>query len=256
MQLRSRRNRDGWCLRLGAVSLVALALVVAGCGGDDGGSERAGDTVASQADSQDAAGAQLSGAKRFLGQHTDRLVGFTQEFEGLATRYHELAAAESFDLERLWAQAGGRCRTASAANEGRLGRGQPVLRAGRGHRRGNAVPGRVRRHPRRRLERVGGSAERCPLRPDAVRRHRTEATREPLQPDRGCALGNASRRAPPRGSTRRPGRRRGARVRRGTARSRPALGGERDASTSTRRSSTMRARPGSRRPRMPSPPSS
>ena len=80
---------------------MALALVFAGCGGDEG-SERAGDTVASQADFQDAAGAQLSGAKRFLGQHTDRLVGFTQEFEGLATRYHELAAAESFDLERLW----------------------------------------------------------------------------------------------------------------------------------------------------------
>jgi hypothetical protein len=102
LQLRSRRNRDGWLLRLGAVSLLALALVFAGCGGDEGGSERAGDTVASQSDSQDAAGAQLSGAKRFLGQHTDRLVGFTQEFEGLATRYHDLAAAESFDLERLW----------------------------------------------------------------------------------------------------------------------------------------------------------
>jgi hypothetical protein len=106
LQLRSRRDREAWRSRLGVVSLLALALVFAACGGDEADPERAGDTVSSQTESHDAAGAQLSGAKRFLGEHTDRLVGFTEELEGLAMSYHELAETEGFDLEQLWVSRG------------------------------------------------------------------------------------------------------------------------------------------------------
>ncbi|MCP9487901.1 MAG: hypothetical protein MSC30_18835, partial [Gaiellaceae bacterium MAG52_C11] len=46
---------------------------------------------------------QLAGVKDFLGDHTNRLAGFTKELNGLASRYQELAEAENFDLEALWA---------------------------------------------------------------------------------------------------------------------------------------------------------
>ena len=54
-----------------------------------------------------------------------------------------------------------------------------------------------------------------------------EAAREPLQPDRGRALGDAAGGARPRGHAGRPGRRRRGRVRRGPPRPAPAPGGER-----------------------------
>ena len=63
----------------------------------------------------------------------------------------------------------------------------------RGHRRRHALARRVRRHPRRRLERGGGSRERRAVRPQARRRPRARAAGQPLQPDRGHALGHASR---------------------------------------------------------------
>ena len=76
----------GWL----AIPLL-LALGLAGCGGDDSASKSSGTTVAEPGA---VAGTQLAGVKTFLGQHTDRLSGFTEEFKGLAKRYHELAATE------------------------------------------------------------------------------------------------------------------------------------------------------------------
>ena len=58
----------------------------------------------------------------------------------------------------------------------RLDRGQPVLRADGGRRRRNAVARRVRRHPRRRLERGRGSRERRALRPRALRTARRSSS--------------------------------------------------------------------------------
>ena len=66
---------------------------------------------------------------------------------------------------------------------------------------GHALARRVRRHPRRRLERRGGSGERRPVRPRALRRHASQAARQPLQPDRGRALGHAARPTSPAPST-------------------------------------------------------
>ena len=101
--------------------------------------------------------------------------------------------------------------------EGPLDRGQPVLRARRRRRRRNSVARRLRRDPRRRLEREGGSGERRPVRPEARRRPRPPQAREPLQPHRGHALGNDAR-VHGQGRQSRSRRRREARVRRGASR--------------------------------------
>ena len=66
---------------------------------------------------------------------------------------------------------------AAAQGEGGVDRGQPVLRARRGRRRRHPVAGRLRRHPRRRLEREGGPGKRRPLRPEAVGRARPRRSR-------------------------------------------------------------------------------
>ena len=86
---------------------LLLALGLAGCGGDDSASESSGTTVAEPGA---VAGTQLAGVKTFLGQHTDRLSGFTKEFNGHAKSYYELAEAEDFDLEALWARRAGKVR--------------------------------------------------------------------------------------------------------------------------------------------------
>ncbi|MGH3023763.1 MAG: imelysin family protein [Gaiellaceae bacterium] len=96
-----RRNRGGIC-----VVVCAAALVAAGCGGDEGESQPAAETGASTEAESQAVGTELAGVKQFLGEHTDQLAGFTEEFEQLATEYHELAEAQGFDLQALWAQQG------------------------------------------------------------------------------------------------------------------------------------------------------
>jgi Imelysin len=83
------------------LTIPLLAVALAGCGGDDSPSNASGTTVAES--SGTAAGAQLSGVKSFLGDHTDQLTGFTEEFNRLATSYYDLAKAEDFDLEAVWA---------------------------------------------------------------------------------------------------------------------------------------------------------
>jgi hypothetical protein len=83
--------------------LLLLVLGLAACGGDDeSSSPGAGTSSSTPAESEAAPSVQLAGVKGFLGEHTDRLTGFTKEFNQLARRYHELAQAEDFELQALW----------------------------------------------------------------------------------------------------------------------------------------------------------
>ncbi len=82
---------------------VALALMLAvGCGGE-AETQTAGDTPAQTSKSVPAR-VEFSGVKRYLEEHTEQLVSFADEMEQLAARYHDLAKAEKFDLERLRAR--------------------------------------------------------------------------------------------------------------------------------------------------------
>ena len=83
--------------------LLPLVLGLAACGGDDESSPGTGTSSSAPAESVAAPSVQLAGVKGFLGEHTDQLAGFTKEFNQLARRYHELAEAEDFELEALWA---------------------------------------------------------------------------------------------------------------------------------------------------------
>jgi hypothetical protein len=92
-------------LRL-TVVVTALALVglAAGCGGDD---EPAAETAPASTDAAETTAggdaAQLAAVKEFLGEHTDRLAAFTEEFDRLSAQYSALAEEEDGDLEALWA---------------------------------------------------------------------------------------------------------------------------------------------------------
>ncbi len=59
-------------------------------------------TTATTEGSAAAAETELAGVKEFLGEHTDRLSGFTVDFQARAAEYHELAEAHDFDLRALW----------------------------------------------------------------------------------------------------------------------------------------------------------
>ncbi len=88
----------------GAIGGLALALILvaAGCGGEaETQPSRATTTAPSSAVP---AGAEFSGVKHYLEEHTESLVSFTNESHELAERYYELAEAEDFDLDRLQAQ--------------------------------------------------------------------------------------------------------------------------------------------------------
>jgi Imelysin len=88
---------------LGAIVLLTLAVGLSACAGDDGGSQPSSEPPSSQTtESPAAAAAELAGVKAFLGEHTEKLAGFTEEFGTLAARYYELAEAENFDLDALW----------------------------------------------------------------------------------------------------------------------------------------------------------
>ncbi len=96
------RNRLKSVRSLGVLALIVLGL--AACGGNEPTSEPGGTTsTATTETAGPVSAAQLAGVKSFLGEHTDRLAGFTAELNGLAQTYHELAEAEGFDLEALWA---------------------------------------------------------------------------------------------------------------------------------------------------------
>jgi hypothetical protein len=86
------------------LSALTLALAAASCGRDD---EPAADQapatgVATGTGDGDPA-AELSAVKTFLGEHTDRLAAFTEEFDRLTGEYAAAADEEGGDLEALWA---------------------------------------------------------------------------------------------------------------------------------------------------------
>ena len=85
---------------------------------------------------------QLAGVKSFLGEHTDRLAGVHEGVQPARARYQELAEAEDFELEALWAARAEEVNAAPRPDESRLGRRQPLLRAGRGDRRRDAAHSR------------------------------------------------------------------------------------------------------------------
>ena len=94
------RDRRAWLPLLATVCLFAIA---AGCGGDEEQSEPATGTGSSlPAETETAAGADLSAVKSFLGDHTDRLVDSTQELNRLARRYHESTGEGQVDLDAQW----------------------------------------------------------------------------------------------------------------------------------------------------------
>ena len=160
-------------------------------------------------------------SRRYLLDHTARSARL---HEGVPGRREPLLRDREAPRLRLPAP-----RASSAAVRADLARaksaldeGQPVLRARRGRRRRHAVARRLRRDPRRRLEREGGSGERRAVRPEAPERQGAPQAGQPLQPDRGHALGHAARVRRREG---RPRRRRQARVRRGAARGERVQGG-------------------------------
>ncbi len=86
------------------IVLLALALSLSACGGDESSPDTGGTTPSTLTGAGAASAAELAGVKTFLGEHTDRLVGSTEKLSTLATRYHALAEAEGFDLEALFAR--------------------------------------------------------------------------------------------------------------------------------------------------------
>jgi hypothetical protein len=94
----------------------ALAVVLAACSGDDEATESP-QTGAVAAPTNEAGGqgeavssADLAAVKAFLGEHTERLAGFTDEFEAAANEYHELAEVHGFDRRALLQEEGDTAR--------------------------------------------------------------------------------------------------------------------------------------------------
>ena len=96
--------RSGFELRLTLLlaGIVAVLTVPIGCGGDDEPSQGAAPATTQEGESGSTPVAELSAVKSFLGEHTDRLAAFTEEFDRLATQYAGLAEAEDGDLEAVW----------------------------------------------------------------------------------------------------------------------------------------------------------
>ncbi len=136
-----------------------------------------------------AEGANLTPVKTYLLRAHDAAQGL---HEGVPTDREPLRRARQGRRLRLHEAAGGQARggrTAAPLREVDLDRGQPALRARRGHRRRDAVARGLRRDHRRGLERQGGPVQRRAVRPEALRRPRAAQAGQSLQPDRGPALG-------------------------------------------------------------------
>jgi Imelysin len=86
--------------------LCSLVPTLAACGSDDepAVTPTSGTATEPSGASSALASTKLAGVKEFLGDHTDRLAGFTVEFRERSTRYYELAEAREFDLRALWAE--------------------------------------------------------------------------------------------------------------------------------------------------------
>ena len=199
------------------------------------------------------AGTNLTPTKSYLLRHTTLLTGFTRSFQAAANRYYAAAQSHGLRLRRSVASEARGRRLRPGAGQDPLDQGQPVLRARRGRGGRDAVARRVRRDPRRGLQRGRGPGERRPVRPEAAEREGAEEAGQPLQPHRRNAVGDAAgvRRAQGRPRPRRQGR-----VRRGAAR-RPRVQGLRRRLRALRgQARPLRARVAARRRPMPSRPSS
>jgi hypothetical protein len=96
-------SRVRLALLLVLVLCALLSAAATGCGGDGPETGSPGATETSRATEAGAAtAADLSAVKSFLGEHTDLLVGFTQELNQLAVRYRDLADVEGGNLDALW----------------------------------------------------------------------------------------------------------------------------------------------------------
>jgi len=82
-------------------ALIALLVLLAGCGGDD--ANEAARTTATAAETTSGAilAADLAGVKSYLTDHTAQLTGATEEFAALAEEYDALAESVEYDYARL-----------------------------------------------------------------------------------------------------------------------------------------------------------
>ena len=91
-----------------AITVVAgtSGLVLSACGGGgeagSSGVSTAASTTSVQATTATPAGADLSGVKDYLLEHTQLLTGFTEDFLASAQEYHDLTEAAGFDVQALW----------------------------------------------------------------------------------------------------------------------------------------------------------
>ena len=170
--------------------------LLAACGGSDDEAAAPAETPATAPATPPASGASeadLAGVKDYLLEHTALLTGFTGEFAAAAQEYHDLAEAAGFDYEALWQD--------SAAEVGPLVdrmkelwiEGNPYYERVEG-----VVAGTPSLAEYDVILDAGSSAAEdpesaVPVRPDAAGRNGARAAGQPLQPDRGNAVGHAAR---------------------------------------------------------------
>ena len=81
-------------------ALIALLVLLAGCGGDDA-NDAAQTTAAAETTSGAIDADDLAGVKSYLTDHTAQLTGATEEFAALAEEYDTLAKSVDYDYARL-----------------------------------------------------------------------------------------------------------------------------------------------------------
>ena len=201
----------------GIVSLVVMgiaALALAACGGDD--EPAADDTGAATTTTEATAAPQLDGVKDYLLDHTEQLTGFTADFKSAAEEYHALAEEAGFDYEALWAEHGEELAPMLEEMKASWIEGNPYYERMEG-----VVAGTPSLAEYDVIIDAGSSAAEDPESAvpfDLKLSDGTtlQAARQPLQPDRGRALGHAARRHAAEHAGR-PRRQRDGRLRRGAA---------------------------------------
>ena len=81
-------------------ALIALLVLLAGCGGDDA-NDAAQTTAAAETTSGAIDADDLAGVKSYLTDHTAQLAGATEDFAALAEEYDTLAKSVDYDYARL-----------------------------------------------------------------------------------------------------------------------------------------------------------
>ena len=118
-------------------ALIALLVLLAGCGGDDA-NDAAQTTAAAETTSGAIDADDLAGVKSYLTDHTAQLAGSTEDFAALAEEYDTLAKSVDYDYDVCSRSIrGGLAHPCGREEE--LDRGETVLRAGRGGRGRDAV---------------------------------------------------------------------------------------------------------------------